>query len=204
MNAGGYLHHDDLACYETCLREVAATFGPALKVCEIGIFSGHTSRSVREVLLTTTAADYEHWCVDNRVEDRGVWEPPFPGCNCVWKDSHDAAPEVPNGLGLVLIDGCHCLHHVLGDWWLYSPKVLPGGLVLFHDANVQSQGKQYQRHGDEHRSESHISVLGALESLNLVPCSRPGWELAHVGGDGGTWWGGMLAFRRKAVQDAQV
>lgn len=199
MLAGGYMHHDDLACYEQCLREVAAIFGPALKVLEIGTWSGHTSRSANAVLLDAGVNGYEHWIIDKKVAERGVWEPPFPGCHCVWKDSADAADDVPNGLGLVLVDGCHCLSHVLSDFALYSVKLSVGGLMLFHDVNPQAQGGQYQYHGDPASADSYLSVRRGLELLGLLPPEiRNGWALAHEGGYGSTWWGGLLAFRKTA------
>jgi hypothetical protein len=188
LNAGGYLHHDDLTCYESALRYVAAF--PSLSICEVGIFCGETSRSVRKVL----GADYTHWCVDSCVEPRGVWQPPFEGARCVWKDSHEAAAEIPDGLGLVLIDGCHCLFHVLGDVALYGAKLRPGGLMLLHDANQQAQGKTYQKHGNPKRPESHISVRRAVDVLGLD--RRPDWSLWLEGGDGGTWWGQFLIYQR--------
>lgn len=196
MNAGGFMHHDDLVAFEWSLRDVAARFGQALKILEIGIWSGDTSRSARKVLLTTAAAAYEHWTVDSAIHENTPQVPPFVGCNCVWADSIEAAPRVPEGLGLILVDGCHCLYHVLADFALYAPKLLPGGLMLFHDVNPAAQGTQYQYHGDPARVESHLSVNRVLDVLGLMPLVRRGWEVAHVGGMGGTWWGGLLAFRK--------
>lgn len=196
MNAGGFMHHHDLEAYEWALGDVAARFGPALKVLEIGTWSGHTSRSANAVLLDAGAEGYEHWCIDKAIEPRGVWEPPFPGARCVWRDSAEAADEVPDGLGLVLVDGCHCLSHVLSDFALYSAKLSVGGLMLFHDVNPQSQGGQYQYHGDPANPDSYVSVRRGLEMLGLLPVMRPGWALAYEGGDGGTWWGQFIVMRK--------
>lgn len=44
------------------------------------------------------------------------------------------APECPDGVDLVFIDGDHSYEGVALDWRLYSPKVRVGGLVVLHDA----------------------------------------------------------------------
>ena len=196
MNAGGFLHHDDLDAYESCLRDAAAWFPHDLRICEIGTWSGHSSRSVNAALNGFGVSAYEHWCVDNRIEANGCWEQPFPGALCVWKDSSEAAAEVSDNLGLVLVDGCHCLQHVLMDFALYAPKIRKGGLILFHDVNEKSQGTQYQNHGDRTRLESHISVRSALATLGLMPLLRGDWNRHIIGGTGETWWGQMAAFQK--------
>lgn len=196
MKAGGYMHHDDLACYERSLRDVATRFGPALKVLEIGTWSGHTSRSANIVLTEAGADGYEHWIIDNQAAPEGIWEPPFPGCHCIWKDSADAAGDVPDGLGLILVDGCHCLNHVISDFTLYEPKLAAGGLMLFHDINPGAQGGQYQYHGDNSNADSYVSVRRGLAYLGLLPVTRSGWEHVEEGGDGGTWWGQFLVLRK--------
>ena len=195
MNAGGFMHHHDLETYERSLRNVAAQFGSSLRVAEIGTWSGHTSRSANAVLLDAGAGGYEHWCIDKAVAENGVWEPPFPGARCIWKDSVDAAPDVPDGLGLLLIDGCHCYQHVMSDWKLYTPKVLQGGLVLLHDFNEQSQGVSYQYHGPKDSPDSYISVRRALHDLGVTR-GHPGWDVAAIGGDGSTWWGQFIVMRK--------
>ena len=64
--------------------------------------------------------------------------------------------------------------------------------MLFHDVNPQSQGTQPQPCGGP------ISVRKALAALGLLPLTRSDWTLAYDGGDGATWWGGLMAFRRLA------
>lgn len=196
MKAGGYMHHDDLACYDRSLRDAAARFGKTLKILEIGTWSGHTSRSARDVLIEAGVEGYEHWTIDNRAAERGIWEPPFPGCRSIWKDSADAGDDIPDGLGLILVDGCHCLNHVMSDFLTYEPKLRTGGLMLFHDINPRAQGGQHQYHGDKNDADYYVSVRRGLAYLALLPVTRTGWELVEEGGDGGTWWGQFLVLRK--------
>jgi len=47
--------------------------------------------------------------------------------------SQDAAAVVPNGIGVLVIDGAHHYPLVKQDFALYGPKVLPGGLIFVDD-----------------------------------------------------------------------
>jgi hypothetical protein len=47
--------------------------------------------------------------------------------------SADAAPAVPERIGVLVIDGSHHLEEVRSDLRLYIPKVVPGGYIFIDD-----------------------------------------------------------------------
>jgi len=196
------MHLKDIAILEQCTRDVARRFQRDLCVLEIGTFDGHTVRSIDDMIRCEGVTDYAHWVIDKRLEDKGVWEPPFRGCKCLWGDSIDVAPEVPGNLAFVLVDGCHCLYHVLADFALYAPKVRIGGLMLFHDTNPRTD-KEYQPwqyHGDKDRRESYVSVRMGLKALGLLPMVRSDWKLRTICTEfePECWWGGLAVYEKVA------
>lgn len=60
----------------------------------------------------------------HRVEDR---------CMPLAAFSADAAPAVPDRIGVLFVDGSHHYDSVRADLDLYVPKVVPGGFVYIHD-----------------------------------------------------------------------
>jgi hypothetical protein len=47
--------------------------------------------------------------------------------------SSDAAPVVPERIGVLVVDGCHPYSGVKKDLKLYTPKVMPNGFVFIDD-----------------------------------------------------------------------
>ena len=60
----------------------------------------------------------------------------------VWIDkfSYDAARKWNIGIDLLMIDGDHSDHGVQRDWDDWARFVVPGGVVIFHDARVFEGG----------------------------------------------------------------
>ncbi len=46
----------------------------------------------------------------------------------------------PDGIDALFIDGDHAYKAVLQDWLLYSPLVRPGGIIAFHDVELETSG----------------------------------------------------------------
>jgi hypothetical protein len=78
-------------------------------------------------------------------------------------------------LNFVMIDGCHGAACVTKDFLSIEDAVRHGGIVAFHDARPDDQGKSYQPHCKE-----DINVRKALIDLGLIADdSREGWR--HIG-----------------------
>ncbi len=198
--AYGYMHKADVEILEECAQDVCRRFPSDLSVLEIGIFDGHTARSIDDMIRCEGVTKYEHRVIDKCLEPRGVWEPPFEGCKYLWGDSIDVAPQVPPNLAFVLVDGCHCLYHVLADFALYAPKVRVGGLMLFHDTNPRTdkEFQPWQYHGDKDRRESYVSVRMGLKALGLLPLIRSDWRLKTICTEfePQIWWGGLAVYEK--------
>lgn len=52
------------------------------------------------------------------------------------KDSNTAVLDFKRKINLLFIDGSHEYHQVYEDFQNWSPKIVPGGWVVFHDATV--------------------------------------------------------------------
>ena len=98
--------------------------GVTLELVEIGIREGLTSRAIARHMQGTP---FRFWAIDS-ARDMPVG-PPFPGAELVVGDSTEVYHRVPERLHFVLIDGCHCINHVMLDFLHYGARVVPGGLV---------------------------------------------------------------------------
>jgi hypothetical protein len=68
------------------------------------------------------------------------------------------------------IDALHCSCHVTADFLAVEPHVVSGGIVLFHDFCLESQGTDHQHDGH------FIEVREACQELGLIDGTRPGWK----------------------------
>lgn len=100
-----------------------------------------------------------------------------------------------NSLGIFdfcLIDGCHGRTCVMSDFHSIEPWIKPGGIVAFHDACEEDQGKDFQPHCQE-----PINVRTALKHMGLLDNTRAGWGTAgEVHGDKSRQGNGFAFFRR--------
>lgn len=75
---------------------------------------------------------------------------------------------------LALIDACHSTACCTRDFVLLEPFIRPGGIVMFHDADAEKQG-------DDFDVQPHcglgIGVRRALKSLDILDNRRTGWKL---------------------------
>lgn len=78
--------------------------------------------------------------------------------------------RIGDRLDFVFIDGCHTLKCVTGDFLSVEPLVVPGGLVVFHDADDRDKGLQ------AHCGIQENGVIPALKDLGLWDETRPGWK----------------------------
>lgn len=173
----GLISFAEAASLERSLLRVAARFpGDTLKILEIGVEQGRTSRGVRDWLKQNNITNYEHWCVD---VGRASQEKPYPETRMVWGDSMEVFHLVPHALHWIFIDGCHCFNHVMADVTHYGSRLIPGGEMSVHATFDEVPiFREYQGHGPRDRAEFHI--LGgrmALRSLGLLPVVRADYKL---------------------------
>ena len=83
-------------------------------------------------------------------------------------DSAEVFNQVPDGLDLVWVDGCHCFNHVVLDTLHYEKRVRPGGFICYHDINPFGQGllNEHQYHGPD-IPEFALAVTDALSAIRF-------------------------------------
>jgi hypothetical protein len=98
-------------------------------------------------------------------------------------DSMDAWRNITSQFNLLLVDGCHCVNHSMCDFLNYSPFVVVGGLVLFHDTALPTAlGKTNQEawpqdHSYAGQPPSSLGVREGLQKLGLLQGHRADWKL---------------------------
>ena len=115
---------------------------------EIGVCRGINAKSLLECLNPSRLYlidPYSQYKNENAVLNYEPWMEEMLERVSPWKDrvtfirktSEDAAPEIPENLDFVYIDGNHLYPYTLKDLELYYPKVKKGGVIGGHDANIE-------------------------------------------------------------------
>lgn len=158
-------------------------------ILEIGMREGLTSRAIQAHM---GPRPFRFIAVESGRDGVPV-RPPFDGAEVVHGDSCDSFERVSAPLHFVLIDGCHCVNHVILDFLHYGALVPSGGIVYFHDTGQRMQGKDYQGHGPV-TPAYHVAVLMGIERLGLDRDSSQ-WEIEAM--SDGEDWGGARAYVRR-------
>ncbi|HSX25822.1 MAG TPA: class I SAM-dependent methyltransferase [Chlamydiales bacterium] len=121
-------------------------------IVEIGVYRGNTSKLFRLFFPEATLYLIDPWKIydayqtvdarpisteqsdyENAYENVKQLFPNDPKVHILRKSSLEAAPEVPNNLDLVFIDGNHSYPFVKQDIQTWLPKVRDGGILAGHD-----------------------------------------------------------------------
>lgn len=161
------------------LNKVFNEFG-AVRFLEIGVAEGATMAGILE------RCDEIGSPVSYEGVDGLGGKPSFLPDNCKFfeGDSAEQFLYVGDGFNMLLVDACHCVNHTMLDFLNYSPKVVVGGYVIFHDVrDTHWQGNHYQGHGPD-VPEFRIYCRGALKKLGLLQGYRADWEFVEEIADG--------------------
>ena len=186
LSEWGLLHPHEARFLADSLDLAAAEFGPPLRVVEIGVFEGKTSRGMYHHL----GGHIDYTGIDNNA-DLQV-SPPFPGAKIITGDSAELYPFAPRGIHFLLIDGCHCVNHWMLDFLHYGDLVATNGYVWCHDTDPAMQGLDRQKHGPEH-PDYYCAVREGMRLIAPVIATR--WELFTDMAPGGR--GGAMLFRKR-------
>lgn len=145
------------------------------RIVEIGVAEGASAALLREVMAPSgvlTLIDPFHLsrvrflntlrraaqsAVGRRPNGRVIW---------IEKFSDDAARDWHLPIDFLFIDGDHVEAAVRRDWEQWSPFVIPGGLVAFHDARVFPEGWPAEDDGP-------VRTVNALFRAGATP----GWSI---------------------------
>jgi hypothetical protein len=200
--AYGLLTKRDIELLEKGLGIVCNRF-PLIKVTEVGVRGGDTSRAMRDFVLKRNKEFFYEGFDNNK--DLGVTVKPFTEAFIVTGDSADTLRHSAVRPNFVFIDGCHCLNHTMLDFLNISDRVVQGGIVAFHDVSPYANGIHYQ-HGDRMEEDSYISVRKALYILGLMGehtakmqfnwhMIEEGWEIQGTKEENNSW-GGVALFEK--------
>jgi cephalosporin hydroxylase len=125
--------------YMPLLREVTRT-RPGARVIELGTRTGNSTLS----LLTGALQSGGHvWSVDPDLCDQdpdgmGPWADDRHW-TFIRGDDQDPAvlAQLPRKCDVLFVDTSHHYDHTLNELGLYLPRVVPGGIALFHDTLLQ-------------------------------------------------------------------
>lgn len=189
----GSIGFGDVKFLESILDKVAARFGPALRILEVGIANGYTGRGMfnRLVKLGCTV-EYHGIDGPGGAPHEGVLP---EGGTFHQGDSTEIFESVPDGFHFVFIDACHCSNHCALDFLNYGTKTVVGGYIIFHDTNPNQkwQGAYWQGHGPKTPAFG-IATRAALRKLGMYPCLRSDWKFVGEESEGDML--GMMAFER--------
>jgi hypothetical protein len=113
MPVYGLVSFEEAAALERSLARVVERFkGETLRILEIGVHDGRTSRGIKDYLNSLNVTNVENWAIDI-----GLWakEKPYPEMRMIWGDSAETFHLVPLNLHWVFVDGCHCINHTMAD-----------------------------------------------------------------------------------------
>lgn len=179
MPVYGLISFEEAYAIEQSLLRVASRFQrEPLRILEIGVHDGRTSRGIRDFLHSNNITNFEHWAVDN-----GRWAKtkPYEEVRMVWGDSSETGHLVPAQLHWVFVDGCHCVNHALIDISRYGSRLIPGGELAAHDTYADVPPfTDYQDHGPRDRPEFHVpGVRLALKEFGLMPLIRQDYKFVE-------------------------
>lgn len=168
----GAIVQEDVRVLKACLFSL---WGPhdgivPVRVVEIGMHDGGTARGI-ESFLVNACRPLDYYGID---VDDGTTRPRYvpAGGKVIIGDSAEVYAQVPGGVDLLWVDGCHCKNHVILDTVHYTPKVRIGGFVCFHDVNPAGEGQERQLHGPD----TPDFGLAVNQGLRAISFPWPGWE----------------------------
>lgn len=188
----GLITEVDARLLERSLEEVLLTFsGQRVVIVEIGVCHGDTSRGIRDFMNARTN-NWEYRGVDNQ-RDCPI-PPPFEGAMVHLGASEEIYMHLPETVHWVMVDGCHCVNHILLDFLHYGDRLATHGLIYFHDASPYTQRKRdYQGHGPIDHDDFGTATREGFRKLG-IPNAR--WALWKEDWMGRHDTGGAAVFRK--------
>ena len=177
----GAILQEDVEVLESCLTLIASKCHAEERfprILEIGMHDGGTARGIENFFKAQGFPTITYWGID---PDQGKTRPRYVPTNGreIIGLSSEVFSEIPFGMDLVWVDGCHCMNCVILDVIHYAPKVRRGGFMCFHDINPVGQGQEHQYHGPV-IPEFGLATDMALNAIGFPrewsAWERDGWE----------------------------
>lgn len=161
-----------------------------INMLEIGMYDGGTGRGVKNFCINN-GLNFNYWAVDSGAICEP--KPPFPEANLVIGDSAYVYHQIPYNFNLILIDGCHCINHVILDTVHYSSHAVVNGFMVFHDTSPLAQSIDQQPCFEKGQHiDFHTSVN---EALAMIHWPWEGWTLTKDEWEPENPLGGMRSYK---------
>lgn len=162
----GAICKEDAEVLEASLLEMLHGKGTrTVRVLEIGSYKGETGLGIKRFLSEALGCGIDYWAIEPCIMvDSEAAPVPFDGAKMIKGKSDECFHLVPDEFDLIFVDGNHSRNAVILDVFNYSPKVVSGGFMLFHDTSPTAQGQDYQYSGPK-IPEFHIAVLEAFKMI---------------------------------------
>lgn len=195
-NGYGLLNTHDIVLLQYAVTMAALRFG-TVKLLEVGTCGGYTALGISK-FCDSRGYTFEYHGID------GACGAPHPGTMpknyTFWMgDSAELFESMTaDGFSVLFIDACHCSNHVMLDFLNYSPKVMVGGYVLFHDTNPSPRwngvhDNHWQGHGPN-TPAFNIAVRAGLKKLGLLDGQRADYAFVSESSEGDAL--GMMVFQK--------
>lgn len=174
----GLITQVDARALERSLIRVAARFpGRPLRIVEVGVCHGDTSRALK-AFLDAQGIVFDYTGVDNS-RDLPV-AVPFEGARLIDEPSEFAYRHIATGVHWVFADGCHGANAVMLDFLNYGDLLAPGGELIFHDAAPYTQNKlDWQGIGPKDHVDFGTATRTACRRLGLLDGGRLDWSVVE-------------------------
>jgi hypothetical protein len=172
----GLISRVDSDTMEKCFDEIFEKFpNELIQYTEVGLYNGRTTSGVREY-FKSKGKNYIQTGIDNfKDKEELVFFP--EDAALIQGSSIEVYNKLPDeSQHFIMIDGNHSFPYVIADFFCYKNKVKIGGFICFHDAAPHAQKVSWQRMGSKDDEDMNISVLRALEAVNVT---NHGFELAY-------------------------
>jgi hypothetical protein len=196
-NRYGSMNEAEYDLIDRTLDKIKAEFG-SVRFLEIGVCGGGTvagvARRCKQIGAPLYAAGVD--CLEHYKPDAAQVPADY---KFYVGDSMDQWRKITDRFNLLLIDGCHCVIHSAADFLNYSPLVVVGGYVLFHDTAVPLNQYEQMAFPQDHslagKDPGKLGVRDGLKKLGLLQGYRTDWELVEeVPNDSGVM--GAMLFRK--------
>jgi len=167
-----------------------------LKTCEVGLYSGLTSKAICDYLFYKKRRINAHIGIDNGKD--GELMTNFPdSARFINMSSSEAYKHIPdNSQHFIFIDANHSFPYVVSDIFCYEEKVKIGGYLLFHDTGEHIKQFTGYQLGDKNSPDSYISVRRALKRTGLLDDELYGWRKIFDEADIEDEMGGICVFKK--------
>lgn len=170
--------HDEIVELNTILQQLTNSDFFILvinfsNIVEIGSYKGKSTIALALGSLQISSKKRPIYAIDpfvvppfryfkENIEKHGLENMIIP----IKKHSEEACDDIPDTIAAIFIDGNHDYNHVRQDIINYSPKVVQGGILLFHDYSDYFPG--VCQAVEEHCNNSSFEYIALYDSLLIV------------------------------------